>query len=283
MTKNTKSLVDQTADKILAYMADRKLTVGDKIPNEYDLAKDLEVSRSTIREAVRVLTSKNILEIRRGLGTFVSSKRGISEDPLGFSLVPDTLKLVQDLFEVRSLLEPRMTQLAAVHASQDEVAQLKEIKEKIEDQVETSGQLHFQYDMDFHSLIAQASGNLAMTQLIPIINQSIWLYNTQSYSSEAIKREMVISHQEILEAIQDQKPDQAYQAMANHIQKVRESLVDLGWEVIKIYIKKPQVKRALLGGSYLLPYLGRVSWIRQSKKGSEQFESGPYCLTTLHF
>ncbi|EKU93903.1 Pyruvate dehydrogenase complex repressor [Alloiococcus otitis] len=228
MTKNTKSLVDQTADKILAYMADRKLTVGDKIPNEYDLAKDLEVSRSTIREAVRVLTSKNILEIRRGLGTFVSSKRGISEDPLGFSLVPDTLKLVQDLFEVRSLLEPRMTQLAAVHASQDEVAQLKEIKEKIEDQVETSGQLHFQYDMDFHSLIAQASGNLAMTQLIPIINQSIWLYNTQSYSSEAIKREMVISHQEILEAIQDQKPDQAYQAMANHIQKVRESLVDLG-------------------------------------------------------
>ena len=224
MKTNSKSLVEQTADKILDYIIENNLSTGDKLPNEYNLAEDLSVSRSTIREAIRALTSKNVLEVRRGLGTFVSEKRGVSEDPLGFSLLNNTHKLIEDLFELRFLLEPRMAELAAINANKEDIYELKEIKKRIESEVEKRGSKHFELDIKFHSLIAEASGNLAMIQIVPIINQSIWLYNSNSYTSNKIKKEMIISHEEILEAIVLKKPESAYNAMEKHITTVRDSL-----------------------------------------------------------
>ncbi|RAN65673.1 FadR/GntR family transcriptional regulator [Dolosigranulum pigrum] len=224
MKTNSKSLVEQTADKILDYIIENNLSTGDKLPNEYNLAEDLSVSRSTIREAIRALTSKNVLEVRRGLGTFVSEKRGVSEDPLGFSLLNNTHKLIEDLFELRFLLEPRMAELAAINANKEDIYELKEIKKRIESEVEKRGSKHFELDIKFHSLIAEASGNLAMIQIVPIINQSIWLYNSNSYTSNKIKKEMIISHEEILEAIILKKPESAYKAMEKHINTVRDSL-----------------------------------------------------------
>ncbi|QTJ46172.1 FadR/GntR family transcriptional regulator [Dolosigranulum pigrum] len=224
MKTNSKSLVEQTADKILDYIIENNLSTGDKLPNEYNLAEDLSVSRSTIREAIRALTSKNVLEVRRGLGTFVSEKRGVSEDPLGFSLLNNTHKLIEDLFELRFLLEPRMAELAAINANKEDIYELKEIKKRIESEVEKRGSKHFELDIKFHSLIAEASGNLAMIQIVPIINQSIWLYNSNSYTSNKIKKEMIISHEEILEAIVLKKPESAYKAMKKHINTVRDSL-----------------------------------------------------------
>lgn len=224
MKTNSKSLVEQTADKILDYIIENNLSTGDKLPNEYNLAEDLSVSRSTIREAIRALTSKNVLEVRRGLGTFVSEKRGVSEDPLGFSLLNNTHKLIEDLFELRFLLEPRMAELAAINANKEDIYELKEIKKRIESEVEKIGSKHFELDIKFHSLIAEASGNLAMIQIVPIINQSIWLYNSNSYTSNKIKKEMIISHEEILEAIVLKKPESAYKAMEKHINTVRDSL-----------------------------------------------------------
>lgn len=224
MKTNSKSLVEQTADKILDYIIENNLSTGDKLPNEYNLAEDLSVSRSTIREAIRALTSKNVLEVKRGLGTFVSEKRGVSEDPLGFSLLNNTHKLIEDLFELRFLLEPRMAELAAINANKEDIYELKEIKTRIESEVEKRGSKHFELDIKFHSLIAEASGNLAMIQLVPIINQSIWLYNSNSYTSNKIKKEMIISHKEILEAIVLKKPENAYKAMEKHINTVRDSL-----------------------------------------------------------
>lgn len=224
MKTNSKSLVEQTADKILDYIIENNLSTGDKLPNEYNLAEDLSVSRSTIREAIRALTSKNVLEVKRGLGTFVSEKRGVSEDPLGFSLLNNTHKLIEDLFELRFLLEPRMAELAAINANKEDIYELKEIKTRIESEVEKRGSKHFELDIKFHSLIAEASGNLAMIQIVPIINQSIWLYNSNSYTSNKIKKEMIISHKEILEAIVLKKPESAYKAMEKHINTVRDSL-----------------------------------------------------------
>ena len=79
-------LVERTADAIIKFITSENLTAGDKLPNEYELAKTLDVGRSTIREAVRSLVSRNILEVRQGSGTYVSENTGISDDPLGFAL-----------------------------------------------------------------------------------------------------------------------------------------------------------------------------------------------------
>lgn len=70
-------LVEKTAERLLQLILERGYDVGAKLPNEYELAQDLDVGRSTIREAVRSLATRNVLEVRQGSGTYVSSKRGI--------------------------------------------------------------------------------------------------------------------------------------------------------------------------------------------------------------
>lgn len=66
--EENKTLVEVTTDKILRYLKEKQLQVGDKLPNEYELSDYLEVGRSTVREAVRALASRNILEVRQGGG-----------------------------------------------------------------------------------------------------------------------------------------------------------------------------------------------------------------------
>ena len=68
------------SDKIIKLIVDDNLKIGDRLPNEYELADKLGVGRSTVREAIKALVSRNILEINRGSGTFI--KCGVAEDPL---------------------------------------------------------------------------------------------------------------------------------------------------------------------------------------------------------
>lgn len=70
-----KPLVEKASERLLELILERGYEVGDKLPNEYELAQDLEVGRSTVREAVRSLATRNILEVRQGSGTYISSKK----------------------------------------------------------------------------------------------------------------------------------------------------------------------------------------------------------------
>ena len=120
---NYKSLPEKTADVISDILYRENYRVGAKLPNEIELAKSLEVSRTTVRQAIKILTERNVLEVRRGSGTFVSSKLGMSDDPLGLSMICDKDKLVMDLLEVRLLIEPKMAALAAENATAGEISQ----------------------------------------------------------------------------------------------------------------------------------------------------------------
>ena len=74
------------ADKIIDLIESKKLLPGERLPSEQELMKELNVGRGTIREAIKSLVSRNIVEIRRGVGTFVAKKTGVVEDP--FKMVP---------------------------------------------------------------------------------------------------------------------------------------------------------------------------------------------------
>lgn len=218
-----KSLVILTTESILDYIKLNKLEVGDKLPNEYDLANLLNVSRSTLREAVQVLVSRNVLEVKRGSGTYVKSQKGMSDDPLGFSLSKDPLKLTEDLFELRHILEPYVASKAALKASPKDIDELKQIKSEIELTVNDTSTKHFELDIQFHSIIARASQNQAIDHLIPIINSSIWLYN-DFYTSLESKKEMIKCHNQIFNAIKEKDSIAAYDAMQMHIALIREKL-----------------------------------------------------------
>ncbi|BDD42320.1 FadR/GntR family transcriptional regulator [Streptococcus ruminantium] len=214
-------LVEKATERLLELILERGYEVGDKLPNEYELAQDLKVGRSTVREAVRSLATRNILEVRQGSGTYISSKKGVSEDPLGFSLVRDRIKLTTDLFEVRYLLEPRIAERVAQFASDEDIARLEDIVLAIEESVDAGDHQHLELDVKFHCMLAEMSGNLAMTSLMPVINQSIHLIN-ENYSNRQMKSGSLQAHRNILSAIKQRHPVAAYDSMLAHIISVRQ-------------------------------------------------------------
>ena len=180
----------------------------------------MDVGRSTIREAVRSLATRNVLEVRQGSGTYVSSKKGVSEDPLGFSLVKDTAKLTADLFELRLLLEPRIAALATQNATPKEIKELEKIVVEIEEAVAAGDPKHLQLDVTFHSMMAKFSGNIAMDSLLPVINKSIHLINAND-TNHQMKEGSLQAHRDILTAIKERNPIAAHDAMFLHIMTVK--------------------------------------------------------------
>lgn len=103
-------------DELLNYILKVPVEVGQKIPNEFELAQRFGVGRSTVREAVKGLVTRGILEVRRGSGTFVVSHHSLEEDPLGLARLEDKYKLALELFELRLMIEPEIASLAAQKA-----------------------------------------------------------------------------------------------------------------------------------------------------------------------
>ena len=103
-----KPLGARVEDGLMEYILQKPVLPGEKIPNEFELAEQFGVGRSTVREAVKGLVSRGILEVRRGSGTYVINTSPAAEDPLGFGKAEDKYQLALDLFDVRLMIEPEM-------------------------------------------------------------------------------------------------------------------------------------------------------------------------------
>ena len=103
---NEKSLPEKLSDDIVSYILNNHLKPSDKLPNESILAEKMGAGRSSIREAMKLLASRNIVTIRQGSGTYVASSPGVINAPLGFTFIENKQKLAEDLLAVRFLLEP---------------------------------------------------------------------------------------------------------------------------------------------------------------------------------
>ena len=97
---NQQLLVPQIEDQLLMYIQEKNIAIGSKLPSEYKLAELFGDGRSTIREAVKSLVTKEILEVKRGAGTFVTSTKRVADDPLGFAQFEDKYRLAMELFEM---------------------------------------------------------------------------------------------------------------------------------------------------------------------------------------
>ena len=195
---NGKPLAEQVADYILNYIIDNSLEVGAKIPNEFELGKMINVSRTTIREAIKILVSRQILEIRRGAGTFVSERQGITDDPLGLTFVKDKTKLALDLVSVRLMLEPEIAMMAADHATPEQIEEMRLQCRQIEELIQ-SGRDHMEADIRLHTLIASCSGNSVVEKLVTVINSSIAVF--VDVTNRALGQETIETHREIVNCI----------------------------------------------------------------------------------
>lgn len=216
-----RSAVELTIDRIIEYLRENRLADGDKLPNERELCVLLGVGRSTLREALQRLSARNVLEVRRGVGVFVSYKHGVAEDPLGITLIHDQKKLVRDLLEFRILFEPRAAAMAAQNATAEDILELEYLCAAV-DHLILSGKPHLEKDQEFHTCIARCSGNLIMPKLLPIIHSSIGVFIDKT--GGILREETMRTHRAILNAIRAHDMSAASDAMYLHLIYNRDQL-----------------------------------------------------------
>lgn len=187
---------------------------GDKLPTEMELSEMLGVSKNMVREALRVLVSRNIVVIRQGAGTFLSEKQGVVDDPFGFVMVKDKRKLTEDILQIRSILEPPIAALAAQNGTTEEFQELEEILTELEKTMERRDEFH-EWDARFHRKIAECTHNMLMTNIIPVITEGIGVFAKEVSQTEY--EETLRSHRKICNAILNRNAMEAQQEMMYHI------------------------------------------------------------------
>ena len=214
MGTQTKTLAEQVADGIMNLIQETPYKAGDKLPTEKELCESTGAGRNTVREALKILASRNVLEIRQGAGTFVSEKQGIPDDPLGFSMVNDHVKLTKDLLQVRIMLEPQIAALAAQCAKDHEIRELEEILEEMEAAMKKRED-YSELDTKFHTKIAQCTHNIVMENLLPVIGKGVAVFAKEVAQTEYDRT--WISHRKIFCYIRDHKPFEAEMEMQYHL------------------------------------------------------------------
>lgn len=220
---NKKKLSEETAENILKLITNM-YHEGDQIPNEMELASQLQVSRTTVREAVNFLCAINVLEIKRGKGTFIRENPGMVKDPLGYRFI-DKEKLVVDLYEMRLIFEPEIAALAAEKATPAAIEKLQAASRKLQEDMPKyeSGKISMvqllQGDMNFHRAVVDCCDNKVMGRILPIITHGLMeLYSGRIPLSTLFGRD---DHACICEAIASRDSVRARQFMRQHILDVK--------------------------------------------------------------
>lgn len=217
----SKLLAEQVEEQLLQYIRTKPVAVGGKLPNEFKLGEMFGVGRSTVREAVKSLVTKGILEIRRGAGTYVVSVSTVEEDPLGIRNAEDKISLALDLVEVRLLLEPGIAEMAAIHASPGDVRKLRRLCDQVEEKI-SRGENYIPDDIEFHTCIARCTGNKVMEQLIPIIDTAVMMFVNVTHKK--LTEETIRTHRMIVDAIAAGDFVGARTAMTMHLTYNREKI-----------------------------------------------------------
>ena len=210
-----KMLSQSIADTLLSMITiEKRFSAGDKLPNENELSEELNVSRTTLREAIRILVAYNVLEIQRGKGTFVT--QAAFEQQSDFGQLADIKVNAKDLYEMRLIFEPEAAYLAAIRGTDAEIKRILDFGEKVEQEIK-SGQDRTDNEHSFHKAIAQATHNEFMNQLMPILYQAIAKGVTLSVMSQKAVIDTVNDHRMIMDFLEQRNAEGAKNAMKIHI------------------------------------------------------------------
>ncbi len=218
----TERLYEQIVDQIESRIVAGELKVGDQLPSERELAEQFMVSRIAVREAVKSLRQKGLVEIRPGRGTFVTNGTpGAVRHSLDMLMKFGSAEGSSNLVEVREILEPEIAALAATRITEGHIAKMKKAVEIMETAL-NDAETFVEADLDFH--IALAEGTLNPIILI-LINSIIGLLREQRKRTGLVPGGLERGqhhHKIILDAIIRRDSQAARQAMQDHLQQVRE-------------------------------------------------------------
>ena len=193
-----KTRVDLAVDQIIQVILDRDMKAGDKLPNEYDLARELGVGRSTLREAIKRLVG------------------------LTFMMEEGSENLALDLQDIRLMLEPETCAIVARGATPEQIDQMQAYCDEVTRLIEAEED-YSAADAKFHRYLAECSGNHVLPNLIPIIASAIGVVIT--VTNDEHRSQSGMEHQRIIDAIRRHDPEGAKYSMIAHLNTSRNSMV----------------------------------------------------------
>ncbi len=209
-------IYEEIVRQVKQLIAEGKLKSCDRLPPERDLAEKFMVSRTSVREALRALQSRGLIDIRAGEGAFI---RAISVDaliePLALVILPHR-EVVGELFEARRLLEPAIAALAARRATRDELAEMERILEEQSKEV-TQGRTGVAQDTALHSAIANSAHNRAITRIVSALMDLLTQSREESLLTPGRPTRSHDDHLRILDAIKRRDEMAAHRAMLDHL------------------------------------------------------------------
>jgi DNA-binding FadR family transcriptional regulator len=221
------AVTDEAIEKIKAMIVSGTLRAGDRLPKEADLAAELGLSRSSLREAVRALSLMNILDVRQGDGTYVTSlEPTLLLEALSFIVDFHRDATVLELLAVRRILEPAATAMAAERATDADLEELGKLLDSLGES--PSADELVANDLEFHRRIVACSGNSVLSSLVetmsaPTTRARVWRGLTQAGAWERTLAE----HRAILHAMVLRDAEAARSWSTVHIASVEQWLAEV--------------------------------------------------------
>ena len=214
------SMVSDAARLVKNMIIRGELKPGDRLPPERRLCEALRVSRATLREAIGSLVAMNILTAHQGAGTFVSSLRTEELlEPMQFAMALSHSNIEQ-LFEVRCVIEPAMAALAAARADAEDIHALRDCIDRTRKWRDDLGQLLY-LDEELHGLVAQAAHNGIYANVQKSLEALAHTSRRITVQIPGIAEKTIEDHIRIAAAIIDRDAARARSAMATHLLRIQ--------------------------------------------------------------
>jgi len=222
----SESVIEQIKDLIVS----NNLVPGSKLPSERELTTVLKISRSSIREALRMLEIMGLVEVKPGKGAYVKGLSGDLFVPLS-SLLSTHKETLHHHFEARLVLEPAAAAFAAKRASRNDIRQLKKVLEEFQEHLDKNNLVALiRADILFHRLIANATNNRSIEVLMNTITRYDFIGWKMSLRTNKRPLRTVREHRKIFEAITAGDEKKAKSAMISHLKAAIKNLQQAGFE-----------------------------------------------------
>jgi len=216
-TIDTRSLVDKVEDRLVNLLMERKLSVGDVIPKEMELAETLGVSRTVIREALTRLRILGLIESKKKKGSVITSPDlfGMMAKSLNPHILDeDTLK---EIFEIRLVLEIGMADLLFHRITKEDIQQLKNIVAD-EPPVTQYHLFNVEHEIAFHGKLYEISNNLTLKKFQKML---LPVFDYEHHSGLLKKQSLLktfVSHKELVDILEHGDPEKFRNGMRSHLE-----------------------------------------------------------------
>lgn len=211
------SVAKQVTNIVTQQIIDGEFAIGEYLPTEEDMCKEFGIGRSSVREAIKTLESRGLVRKLQGKGVVVIDETiEATSEMLNITLDYKHISL-HDMIDFREAMEIQLAELAALKATAEQIAQIKEIIELMKENIDAPDEFA-KYDHLFHEKIAEASGNsismIIMKSLKPLLHKQISLTVSPNFEPQKV----IDIHEVIYNAIASHQPRAAARAMTEHLE-----------------------------------------------------------------